>query len=223
MTTSIRRLTVLLSTFLLGCASSAIRPPADVPAAEAPASIPVRAARFSSVVAVCTCYVNIIVGPTHRVEVKAHKELVDGVKVDVEDGVLTLQYYPTSVEYAREPVQFEITVPELEMVDARVVTHLSVTGVRGVDDFSVVADGASHVALDGAVHTLHAELHGRATLDAQKLDATDVDITIDGRGEADVQARELLRASVYRFGKVRYHVEPAALEVTHGRRRVKPG
>lgn len=156
-------------------------------------------------------------------EVSAHKELVDDVKVEVEDGVLKLQYYPSSPKYAREPVRFEVTVPELVMVDARVVTHLSVTGVRGVDDFAVVADGASHVALDGAVHTLHAELHGRATLDAQKLDATDVDVTIDGRGEADVQARELLRASVYRFGKVRYHLEPRALEVAHGRRRVKRG
>lgn len=218
---SASHLIALLSTLLLGCAASGqSTPPSDAVDGLGAESIDTTA--FSSVAAQCTCYVDIKVGKAHGIVVRSRDEALSDVKVEVEDDTLKLQFLPSSIEHARAPVHFQVTVPELRAVDAKIVTQMTVEGMSG-QDLSVSADGASQVEVAGDVQTLHAELHNRARLDARALRATDVEITIDGRGEAEVSARELLRASVYRFGKVWYHGEPKALDVEHGRRRVRPG
>lgn len=217
-----RHLIALLSSLLLGCASfRSSTPPGDGPADLLSAKT-IDVPAFSSVVAQCTCYVDIKVGPTHGVVVRARKELLPGIAAEVEDGTLRLQYLPTDVRFARDPVRFEVSLPELHAVDAKLVTAATVQVVSG-EQLRVFADGASQIEVEGDVQRLHAELHNQAKLDARALRATDVHITIDGSGEADVNAQELLRASAYRFGKVWYHGEPKVLDVDHGRRRVRPG
>ena len=215
-------LIALLSTLLLGCAAPGHNAPSPDDPLEALGAKPIDTATFSSVIATCTCFVDIKVGPTHHVEVVAREEVLADVKVEVDGDTLRLQYYPSSTKYARDPVRFEVTLPSLNAVEAKAVTNATIAGVTG-RDLAVSADGASRVSVAGKVETLHVELHNQAKLDARALQATDVDVTIDGSGEAEVNARELLRASVYRFGKVWYVGEPKALDVDHGRRRVRQG
>ena len=129
--------------------------------------------------------------PTHEVVVRARKELLPDV--EVEDGTLRIQHFPTDVRFARYPVRFDVTVPELHAVDAKTVTVATVRGISG-EHLSVSADGASRVEVSGDVQTLHVELHNQAKLDARALRATDVEITIDGSGAAAVRAQELLHA-----------------------------
>lgn len=212
----------VLSTLVVGCAGSKNGGPTATTPVDSLGAKPVDTATFRSVATNCTCFVDIQVGPKHHVEVSAREEVLADVKIEVEDDILKLEYLPTSTKYARDPVRFTVTLPELRALDAKVVTVVDVTGVEG-GSLSVSADGASRVALGGSVQKLGAELHGHARLDAQKLEATDVELTVEGRGQAEVSARELLRADVHRFGKVWYHGDPKALDVGHGRRRVRPG
>ncbi len=99
---------------------------------------------------------------------------------------------------------------------------LTAAGFRGATDFTahkisspnffVEADGASDVILDGTVESLTARLRGAGDLNAEALQAKEVEVSLMGAADAKVNATESLTASIKGAGDVRYSGNPKTVK-----------
>ncbi|MEP6937961.1 MAG: DUF2807 domain-containing protein [Chthoniobacterales bacterium] len=74
--------------------------------------------------------------------------------------------------------------------------------------FTLEGNGATRMALDGAVKELTASLNGASRLDAENLQTQTCEIAISGAGRADVTASEVLKVAISGAGKVTYSGTP---------------
>ena len=80
------------------------------------------------------------------------------------------------------------------------------------DRFALDTSGATKVALAGRADRLIASLTGASKLNAETLQTQDVEISVTGAGNAEVNATNSLRAAITGAGRVSYGGNPKSVE-----------
>ena len=104
-----------------------------------------------------------------------------------------------------------ITSPSLTGAELSGALKLKATQLSG-DRFALDTSGATRVALAGRANRLIASLTGASKLNAETLQTQDVEISVTGAGNADVNATNSLRAAITGAGRVSYGGNPKSVE-----------
>jgi hypothetical protein len=80
------------------------------------------------------------------------------------------------------------------------------------DRFALDTSGATKVTLSGQASRLLASLTGASRLNAETLQAQDVEVSVTGAGRADVMATNSLKAAITGAGRVSYGGNPKSIE-----------
>jgi hypothetical protein len=89
--------------------------------------------------------------------------------------------------------------------------RLSANQLSG-DRFALDTSGATKVTLSGQASRLLASLTGASRLNAETLQAQDVEVSVTGAGRADVMATNSLKAAITGAGRVSYGGNPKSIE-----------
>jgi len=149
------------------------------------------------------------------------RDLLDRLELAVSARTLTIRLKPSPFEGSRRGdagvVRLTLTVPALRRINLSGAGTLRATGmdrgegeiisagngamtVTGIasDRLSVAQYGAGSVTLSGRAQAVMLRVTGSGTLDAQALDAADLDLTLEGN--ASVQARASRAAKLVAVG-----------------------
>ena len=186
-------------------------------------------------------------GSTFRVSARGAQKALDDVQIRVMSGVLEIspkEHFRLSLwgrRADREPVLFEIEMPELTGVDVSGAVradigefsggeiHLDQSGATWVKmavattPVALDASGASHTLLTGSTRRLSADLSGACGLRARSLVAEEVSIEASGASTARVTARRELHAEASGASHITYYGKPDNVQSdANGAGSVKP-
>jgi len=148
----------------------------------------------------------VIVGAGPRVRVRGDDNMVGFVRTRVTRGELRVSVdavFTTS----SEPLEVTIYAPELDSLDLDGAVSAEVTGFDG-GDFSLTADGATHVELDGNVECFIAEVNGASSIDGTDFSTECADITANGASEIELAVRESLTLALDGASSLRVRGQP---------------
>jgi putative autotransporter adhesin-like protein len=78
--------------------------------------------------------------------------------------------------------------------------------------FAFEARGASHIALDGKIDELLADMTGASELEASGLQTKTVEISTTGAGDAEIAVSDTLKVAITGAGKVSYSGNPQTIQ-----------
>jgi len=150
--------------------------------------------------------VNLRVGESRDLRVRAGEKVIDDVRTEVRDGTLYVSYDGPNIREGRLLV--EVAAPT---VDAIAITGASDVRVDGLaaDALDVRVTGAGDIAADGRVGRLALDISGAGDADLADLTAKEARVELRGAGDADVYASERLDAEVSGAGDLAYRGEPS--------------
>ena len=137
------------------------------------------------------------------------RNLLDHITAKVTDGKLSIR----TNERMRPTHGVKVMISSQALTGAR---------LRGATDFRasklsppnffIESDGASDVILAGTTDNLTARVRGAGDLNAEALQAKDVEISLMGAADAKVTATESLSASIKGAGDIRYSGNPKTIK-----------
>jgi len=147
--------------------------------------------------------VDIVVGKERSVMVTGDTALLDRVRVDVTDGVLTLDGPDGIWGWTASDVHYAITVPALTDLELSGSGDISVTGVDS-SALGVELSGSGDIQLAGTTDELRLEIDGSGRIEAARLAAHDATVDLSGSGDVTVNADTTLDVEVSGSGEVTY-------------------
>jgi hypothetical protein len=150
--------------------------------------------------------VEVVFGDEHSLKVTTDDNLLEYVKTVVKDG--TLQISIRENINPDVPLTFNVVTNDLNTVDISGAANLIVRSAQ-LDSLVIGASGACRMTADGTVDRLEVGVSGSGKIDADKLLAKKVKISISGAGKANVHASESLDASVSGAGLIQCSGDPA--------------
>ena len=112
-----------------------------------------------------------------------------------------------------EPVQIDLSGPELREAALNGSGSIDLQGLQQ-DRLRVEIRGSGWARGAGSVKSLKLEIMGSGSARLAQLAASDVDVTIDGSGDADISPSGTTQVTIAGSGDVRLHAHPAHLD-TH--------
>ncbi|MEL6673978.1 MAG: head GIN domain-containing protein [Bacteroidota bacterium] len=172
--------------------------------------------------------VELVQGSEASCEIDAPQELLDKLKVVVEDGVLHIRSEKKFNFQSREGIKVKIVAKEFESFEiggaASVNSNGTLSGnemdfdIKGagavdleveVSDLEVEISGASQMTLAGSADDASIEINGAGNLEAYTLEVENLDLSLAGAGSARVYASEKLDVKLSGVGSVKYKGKPS--------------
>lgn len=157
--------------------------------------------------------VNLRVGESRRLRVRAGEKVIDDVRTEVRGGTLYVGYDGPSIREGRLLV--EVSAPAVEALDITGAADVRVEGLDA-DAFDIRVSGAGDVEAAGRVRSLALEISGAGDADLAQLAANDARVELSGSGDAEVRASGLLDADVRGAGDLAYRGAPRLREHVTG-------
>ncbi len=148
----------------------------------------IEATGFTGVNVTGTCNVNITIGDTFFVELRAQPQVLEVMTARVQSGILQIGFDPDYNVKTDEEISATIVVPSLNFVS-----------VTGAGDFYI--SGAEQTRLD--IH-----ITGAGNVKAFDLEVNDCSIYITGSGNCEVNVIEKLQVTISGVGNVFYKGTP---------------
>ena len=165
-------------------------------------------------------------GSTQKVVAKGQENIIDNLKMKVEDGIWKIAFK----KGVRESKSFTIyiTIPELKMIGVSGSGDVNTTNTfKGVGDLklsvsgsgdlelaveaktiSTRLSGSGNLTLDGQTQDQQIRISGSGDLDAFDMNSRSCSVRVSGSGVAKVHASESLSARVSGSGDVYYKGSP---------------
>jgi hypothetical protein len=137
------------------------------------------------------------------------ENLLSNIETSVSGNVLKIETHGQIS--STHGVTVVINSPSLSGAELSGALKLEAAQLSG-DRFSLETSGASKVTLAGGINRLVASLTGASRLNAETLQAQDVEIAVTGAGRADVMATNSLKAAITGAGRVSYGGNPKSVE-----------
>lgn len=166
-------------------------------------------------------------GEKESFRVEADENLIEHFILDITDQTLTVKIAENKQLSPSKPVKFFATLKKIESLKISGRSRVESVGTLKVDRLVVEMEGTSRASLtlqgnvlvtnivgsgeailQGQVHRQEASLRGAAAYHAQDLRSEDVQLHIQGAGEARVQAVDRLAVTIEGSGNVRYTGNP---------------
>lgn len=169
---------------------------------------------FSEVTADDGANIEISIGPQRALEVQADDNLLGRVTTTVENGRLLVG---VSGSYAtRTPPTVRLVTPSLSGVVLRSSSRASLDGLHG-GALLLESNGSGGFDARGRLDAVTIRLNGSGKADLAQAAAENVDVAVNGSGEAVVRAARRLTAVANGSGRISYIGRPAMLRTAvHG-------
>ena len=180
-------------------------------------------AAFTAIVIEGSGNVTLSQGSPQSLSVETDDNLLPLVKTEVRAGVLSLGFKEGVKPVHMSQLEFFITVPELTGVKISGSGNLHSTGlIRGrtltleisgsggiyseldVDGLGVTISGSGGMTAEGKAGHLSVAISGSGSVQARDLASVDADVTVNGSGEAVINARRTIAINVSGSGRVAY-------------------
>jgi hypothetical protein len=169
--------------------------------------------------------ITVVPGSTSAVKVSAEESVINNIKTEVKDGMLTIS--TDGKVKTEKPMNIMVTVRELKKVDISGAAKLSGTTEMATDkmdisasgqvqlpvkvsELNIDASGAGKVTLSGTAGSVKAEMSGAADLKAYELEAGSATITASGASNARINVKESIIAESSGASSVTYKGSPTA-------------
>ena len=157
-------------------------------------------------------------------EVEGDDNILPLVTAEVRNNVLHLTNkggYSTV-----KPVEFRISVPNLEGLNVSGAGHINIKGMKN-DKFEIDADGAPTINVSGSTKMVDIHTNGAGKINTNDLNATRAVVNSNGAGQVDVDVNEQLDVTVNGPSSVTYTGDPVVNKNVNGpgkvERRVSQG
>ncbi|MDX2249960.1 MAG: head GIN domain-containing protein [Bacteroidia bacterium] len=164
-------------------------------------------------------------GPVQSVVVHGQENLIEKLKTDVEGGVWKIDFEGCTIN--NDDFEVHITLPELDFVkisgsgniiseDTFATTLMGVV-INGSGDITLATDagqmdseinGSGNLFLSGIADTHSTKILGSGNIKAFDLATDETLVTINGSGDAEVSANQLLDVKIGGSGDVLYKGSP---------------
>lgn len=174
-------------------------------------------------------------GDDFSLTVEADDNILPILKVDVENGVLTLRTSAEVTSLQSETIVYRVTLPEMRAIDLSgsadvrvedfkaeaLKINLSGSGdvtIKNLDaaSLSVRISGSGLVEVAGATQALDVLVSGSGDLLANELKASTVEVAANGSGDVAVWAIDTLDVSINGSSHVKYLGSPKLTEKISG-------
>lgn len=174
-------------------------------------------------------------GDDFSLTVEADDNILPIMKVEVEQGVLTIRTSPEVSALQFETLIYRVTLPELSVIDLSGSADIRVEdftadslniNINGSGDvtfvnleaasLSVRLSGSGWMDVAGETQALTVTVSGSGDLLAEKLKASAVEVAVNGSGDVTVWAVDSLNVSISGSGNVNYLGSPKLTEKISG-------
>jgi hypothetical protein len=146
---------------------------------------------------------------TRGVEVSGDDNIISHIVTEVKDG--TLHVTTDKSICSKTGLRIHITNDDVGKITAEGSSDISVSDVKN-GELAVSINGAGDFSASGTTGTLVAGISGSGSMNARKLHADEVRVSIQGAGDAVVYATKKLRASIEGAGDISYYGNPKEVE-----------
>jgi hypothetical protein len=214
---------------VLGCSCAGLSVPIGVPRGSGEAGQDVRDARGVREVALASLgnlYVEL--GEQEELRIEADENLLRYIETEVRGDTLTIRYRRGVALRPRLPIEYHLTVKELNSVKVSGAGNVSLPEVAS-DQFVAEISGAGSIDLDelradklnvrisgagncevlsGEVNDQVVSISGAGDYRAEDLDSNTAQVNLSGLGSATLLVREHLDVHITGAGSVRYRGRP---------------
>lgn len=141
------------------------------------------ASDFNSVRTSSQFNVNITTGAGYNIEVNAPEKLMPYVKVEINDGRLSVGLEKNAPKVTNANLECSISMPTLTYVSASGQSNVTVKGTCTDDKLTLTAKGQSNIGLSNAldVKDLVIDANGQSNVEVDKSTATHLQVTANGQ------------------------------------------
>ncbi len=154
-------------------------------------------------------YVKIILGNRNAVKIRAESNLLKYIETEVYHN--TLEISSSRHLAPRKKLLIIVETKELKELESSGVNKIVVVNLNS-RSLDVDCSGASEIKLKGKVEKLFADVSGASSLNACKLKADYVDVSVSGASSAYVYARKYLSADASGVSTIKYRGNPKKIE-----------
>ena len=168
--------------------------------------------------------VDIVPGDTREVVVTGGKEVIDRVRTEVEDGVLTVSIKDHGIVIGADPfddVRVEVSAGALDTIDVTGASDLQL-GRIDKDALTIHISGPSDIDASGTVGALTLDIEGPGDAHLRELAARTADVQLAGAGDAELNVSDELNVHVEGSGDVTYRGHPTVRQSVEGSGEVRP-
>jgi len=177
--------------------------------------------------------VKLIQGTTPSLKVNTTANLHDNINISTENNTLYIKTRVKNLEV--DEIKLDITVNNIEEIDIEGGAFVVSEGFLKATDLSIYLKGGAHIDLqvnaetifarteggvnmefEGTVNKFTSISEGAGNIDADKLEAKEVNCRVSGVGNASVYAIEKLDATVEGVGKIGYRGNPVINKQVNG-------
>lgn len=150
---------------------------------------------------------NITQGKTFKVEMSGEAEALDGARVKVVNGHLTMDHEERDIKISTFSdlddyvITLNITMPDLVELNVDGMSDVVMKDMK-LKSIKVLVDGKGDLEMTGSCESVDFNLDGLSKVMAKKFECKNVDISLDGIGSARVYASEAVDASVDGLAKI---------------------
>jgi hypothetical protein len=145
------------------------------------------------------------IGDRQEVEFTLDDNLFENLEAEVRGDALHLDWKENC--HPSKGCRVDIVVPELRAMTINGAGDVEITDFQG-EEFNYQLNGAGDLDIAGRVDELNIHLSGAGKIQARKLIAADVDVTVSGAGSATVTAEDRLEGVVSGVGNIVYYGDP---------------
>ena len=140
-------------------------------------------------------------GETRSVKLSGDPYLVENLNVSVKRGVLDIDR-PSALDLPKnETVDVIVTAPSLAALTTKGLVRADLRNLSG-RAFDFINDGATAATISGKVGKFRMISRGVASIDASRLLAVSVNVSVRGQGNMRVFARDIANITLYGEGKI---------------------
>ncbi len=149
--------------------------------------------------------IKVKVGPDPTLKIAAEDNLLKIIRTTVRGNTLIIDTKKSISP--RKEIKIYITTPDLQSIECSGANSIYATDIN-TENFEVDLSGAGSVELHGEANRVTADISGAGSINAKRLKANRVYISVSGAASADVFASEFLDASVSGVGSIDYYGNP---------------
>ena len=160
---------------------------------------------FTGIVIEGAMDITVKVGSNQTVEITTDEDYMDRVETRVESGDLIIGQ--KGRRWRNNSLEVEITVQSLDSFRVEGAADAYIEGISS-DNFVVEIEGAADLTLEGQCVKAEYTINGAGDINSRDFICEDVNIEINGAGDADVYASKKIVATLNGIGDVSVYGDP---------------
>lgn len=146
-------------------------------------------------------------GSTQSLRIEANQGILDILETDVSDNLLSIEF-DRCVNDDNFELDIYITIPDIRFLSLNGVGNLTAENAWDLDDLMVDMNGVGNITLQGTVDVLDINSNGVGNVKAFELIAQSCEVTVNGTGNVEVHAVDMLDVTINGAANVLYKGDP---------------